>query len=154
LFGSAKVKDSHPFRGLPSQFAKPGFHLRPQTPAEQVGMAFGPAGQTAPQWPQLRMSVLVSTSHPFNGLLSQFANPVLHCTPQILLEQVGDPLETPGQSLPQPPQLNGVPKAVSHPFRGFRHSSQNLGCIRCCNFQRSRMACHSLRNILCHTHHS
>lgn len=52
LAGSVPVFDSHPLTGLPSQSENPALHCKPQLPAEQVAMLFGPEGHVLVQEPQ------------------------------------------------------------------------------------------------------
>jgi hypothetical protein len=63
LFGSAVRNDSHPFAGLPSQFSKPGLHMMPQVPDEQVGVPFAEE-HTWPHVPQLFTSAKRFTQFP------------------------------------------------------------------------------------------
>jgi hypothetical protein len=79
----------------------------------------------AVQRPQLRLSVLVFTSHPLAGLLSQLAKPVAQVPrAHVPLLQVAPALAK-RQTMPQPPQLlASVPRTlVSHPLAGLASQS-------------------------------
>jgi hypothetical protein len=106
LAESVPVFDSHPLTGLPSQSENPALHCKPQLPAEQVAMLFGPEGHVLAQEPQLAESVPVFDSHPLAGLPSQSANPAWHCKPQLPAEQVAMLFGPVGQAFPQPPQFS------------------------------------------------
>jgi len=60
---------SQPFLGLRSQSSKPERHANPQTPPEQVALAFLASGQTTPQPPQFVTSALVSTHPPSSQMV-------------------------------------------------------------------------------------
>jgi hypothetical protein len=69
---------------------KPAAQVTPQTPLVQLGVMFvveqtTPCGvdPAAEHPPQLLMSVLVLTSHPFDAWPSQSAKPVLQVYPQV-----------------------------------------------------------------------
>ena len=64
---------SQPVSGLPSQLRKPLLQKKRHTPAAQDAVLLLPAGQTAPQKPQLLGSVSRFVSHPFAGFPSQSA---------------------------------------------------------------------------------
>lgn len=77
----------------------------------QVGVA---SGHTIPHPPQFIGSVVVLTSHPFAGLLSQFAKPALQeAIVHVPAVQAGVPFAT-KQTEPQEPQLLGSVDVFTH----------------------------------------
>jgi hypothetical protein len=77
-FAGCVMSVSQPFLGSPSQSAKPTLHdlmTQPELLQEELACA---RLQTVPQTPQLFGSLVVSTSHPVETILSQSAKPVLH----------------------------------------------------------------------------
>jgi hypothetical protein len=71
---------SHPFAASPSQSPRPVAHApTPQVPARHTAVPPG-AVQAVPQRPQWLVLTRVSVSHPFAGLPSQSAKPVVHAT--------------------------------------------------------------------------
>jgi hypothetical protein len=77
------------------------------------------AGQAFVQEPQLKESVLRSTSQPFaSALLSQSAKPGLHRITQLPEVQLGVPLAA-LQTVPQAPQSIVVSVSVSQPSSGW-----------------------------------
>jgi hypothetical protein len=79
-FVVVRTSVSHPFAVLPSQFANPGMHEKPQTPVVHVAFVFGTAvpGQVFAHDPQWNGSVCKLTSHPVAATPSQSPNPVVH----------------------------------------------------------------------------
>src|SRR5262245_26362899 len=89
-----------------------------QLPALQLALALARA-HALPHAPQLAMSVVVSTSHPLPGCLSQSLNPALH-TPSVQLPalQVATALAK-AHALPHAPQLaTSALVSSSHPLPG------------------------------------
>jgi hypothetical protein len=79
---------SQPFVAIMSQLPKPIVQApTPQTPAAQVGVAFG-ALHTVAQPPQRIGFVRVSTSHPVVGFESQSTKPASHASPHAPIVQV------------------------------------------------------------------
>jgi hypothetical protein len=98
----------------PEQLVVPAPHVVVHAPEAHTW----PAVHAAVQRPQLRLSVLVFTSHPLAGLLSQLAKPVAQVPrAHVPLLQVAPALAK-RQTMPQPPQLlASVPRtSVSHPL--------------------------------------
>jgi len=62
-------------------------------------------GQTTPQLPQFTLSLVVFTSQPLPGALSQFAKPGLHTKLHWLLEHIGVAFWAGAHTVPQLPQL-------------------------------------------------
>jgi hypothetical protein len=62
-------------------------------------------GQTTPQAPQFMLLLVVFTSHPLPGRVSQFAKPELHTKVHWLLEHIGVAFWAGGHTVPQLPQL-------------------------------------------------
>jgi hypothetical protein len=78
LFTSVPRATSHPFVALPSQFANPALHTKPQVPDVHVGVALGTAAHVRPHAPHALMLVSVFASHPFDVFPSQLSKPGLH----------------------------------------------------------------------------
>lgn len=68
---------SQPSVGSPLQSAKFCEQLRPHMPFVQVAIELGPLGQAFPQAPQF-ITVVVFTSQPLPGVMSQSAHPMSH----------------------------------------------------------------------------
>lgn len=75
--GSLVTSTSQPSSSSPLQSVKPGLHARPHEMPEQAGAAFGRAGHTFPQPPQL-VGVDRLVSQPSTGLALQSAKPGRH----------------------------------------------------------------------------
>src|SRR5262245_31220570 len=108
LFLSVSVLTSHPLPGFASQLAKPILHVpMPQALPAQPGVAFGRAGHTVPQAPQLAGSVVKSFSHPSGLRPLQLAKPGLHANEQPKATQTAVAFWAPGQTPAQEPQWCG-----------------------------------------------
>ena len=107
LLTSLLVFVSQPSTGLLLQSAKPGLQdATVQTPTVQAGVPFA-TKQTRPQAPQLLTLVVILTSQPLAGLLSQSAKPGLQlATVHVPPLHPAVPLAT-AQTFPQLPQLFG-----------------------------------------------
>jgi hypothetical protein len=105
---------SQPLLPLPSQSANPGEQAGTHTPATQevVPLALRHLAPHAPQW---FTSVCVLVSHPLLALLSQLANPALHCGLHAPDTQAVVPFGF-EQAAPQLPQLLVVASEASHPL--------------------------------------
>jgi hypothetical protein len=69
---------SHPVVESVSQSAKPESHVKPQLPAEQVGVVFVAVGQALLQAPQFADDVCVFVSQPSPASVLQSAKPTSH----------------------------------------------------------------------------
>ena len=90
------------------QACEPALQLWPQVAPLQVAVPFdgGVHGVHAP--PQVATSRLLTQAPP------QRWRPDAQATPHWKFEHVGDPLATPGQLLPQPPQLSALLETSTH----------------------------------------
>jgi len=101
---SLRRSASQPLTGFPSQSWKPIRHEVTQLPSVHPGNAFGRAAHRVPHAPQFETDVLVSVSHPFDGLVSQSAYPSAHrAIEQRPAEHMADALGG-MQATRQPPQ--------------------------------------------------
>ena len=83
--GSTASSLSQPSLLRPLQSAYPMSHVpTPHTPAAQPAVACAGTGHRAPQRPQLKMSVPIAVSQPFDDTPSQSAHPASHvATPHV-----------------------------------------------------------------------
>jgi hypothetical protein len=101
--GSLFLSVSQP--GAAVQFSQPVWQDRPQVPLLQVGVEWGPPGQTLPQAPQLLGSAFLLT----HWLPQSSAGGVQVCWHEPLLQTNPVP-----QPWPQPPQLAGSVCVFTH----------------------------------------
>jgi len=111
---------SQPFPSLPSQSSKPARQENPQTPPEQVALAFAAPGQTLPHAPQFVTSLLVSMQPPSGQIVRGGG----HMETQASSAQYGDGAS---QVTRHAPQLADVRSGVSHPFERSSSQSPKLG---------------------------
>ncbi len=115
---------SQPLVRSPSQLAKFVSHENEQKPVEHATRALGPVGHTAPQRPQLPVSVARFVSQPLAALPSQSAKPTAQVTPQAPALHVEVALALAGQVFPHAPQLRTSAESVtSQPFEAMRSQS-------------------------------
>jgi hypothetical protein len=114
LLALVLVLVSQPFAGLLSQLPKPALQTGAQAPPEQLVVPLALV-HGWPQPPQLLALVLVLASQPFDGLLSQLANPALQVGMQEPAVQTVVPFAF-VHELPQVPQFARVVfRLVSQP---------------------------------------
>jgi hypothetical protein len=116
---------SQPLVRSPSQLAKFVSHENEQKPVEHATRALGPVGHTAPQRPQLPVSVARFVSQPLAALPSQSAKPTVQVNPQAPALHVEVALALVGQAFPHAPQLRASLLVVtSQPFDAMRSQSE------------------------------
>jgi hypothetical protein len=98
---------SHPLAGLPSQSPKLPSQVNPQAPPVHVALALARAGQTLLHAPQCATVEASETSHPSVRDELQSPKPAVQTKPQVPVAQAARALATVGQTVPQPPQLEG-----------------------------------------------
>jgi hypothetical protein len=121
---------SHPSIALLLQFPNPVLHVIAQFPPLQLATPLLDE-EALPQLPQLLTLVRVLTSQPSPTRPLQFANPLLHITPQLAEEHIEMPFAASGQARPQPlaRMPSQLPKLAEHcmPQMAFEHDGRPFG---------------------------
>ncbi len=108
------VSTSQPLAALPSQLLQPASQVRPQAPAPQVGVEWGPDAQVTPQPPQ-EVTAERSVSQPLDALQSAKPGaqaPMTHAP----AAQTAEACES-EQTLPHAPQWDALlSSATSQPL--------------------------------------